>query len=308
MMIFILYFLSQITNPDPGNPIELGNVHWLRSMDEAQTRSKKECKPILILFQEIPGCSTCRTYGNDVLSHPLIVETIETYFIPLAIYNNKGGPDAEILNLYHEPAWNNPVVRIVDEKGKDLGSRLSGNYSIHGLAELITNILIKTQGKAPFYLQLLTDELSATQHGASNATYSMYCFWRGEALFGGLNGVIKTSAGFQNGKEVVKVAYDENVISLSQLNKIADQSTCRVESSGNFSPDNTPKYYLSNSKYKGVPMTETQKCRVNSALSEGQNPDVFLSPAQLDYLKVMPQKNYVGVSLQEGWASAKKTE
>jgi hypothetical protein len=108
-----------------GNPVELGNVHWLRSMYEAQARSKSECKPILILFQEIPGCITCRSYGSDVLSRPLIVEEIETYFVPLAIYNNRGGQDAEVLQRYNEPAWNNPVVKIVDEKGKDLVARLS---------------------------------------------------------------------------------------------------------------------------------------------------------------------------------------
>ena len=233
---------------------------------------------------------------------------LKHYFIPLAIYNNKQGHDAEILNRYHEPAWNNPVVRIVDEKGKDLASRLSGNYSAHGLTDLMTNILISTQGKAPLYLQLLTDELRATQHGTSIATYSMYCFWRGEALFGGLNGVIKTSAGFQNGKEVVKVEYDATVISLSQLNKIADQSTCKAESSGNFSPDNTPKYYLSNSNYKGIPMTEIQKCRVNSALAEGQNPDVFLSPAQLTVSKRFASKKLCWSVTEGRMVTAKKTD
>ena len=79
------------------NPIELGTVHWLRSMEEAQAKSKKENKIILILFQEIPGCQTCQQYGSEVLSNPLIAETIETYFVPLAIYNNLGGADAEVL-------------------------------------------------------------------------------------------------------------------------------------------------------------------------------------------------------------------
>ena len=101
------------SNPDP---VELGKVHWIRNLDEAKLKSQRECKPILILFQEVPGCATCRNYGSDVLSQPLIVEAIETYFIPLAIYNNKGGHDGEVLLMYNEPAWNNPVVRIVDEK------------------------------------------------------------------------------------------------------------------------------------------------------------------------------------------------
>lgn len=305
-MIYILIMINFIFFSGQGNPTELGDVHWLRSMEEAQVRSKAEKKPILILFQEIPGCITCRTYGNEVLSHPLIVETIETYFVPLAIYNNKQGEDAEILRRFNEPAWNNPVVRIVDEKGNDLTSRLNGNYSPLGLSDMMTNVLIKTLGKAPLYLQILTDELAAKQKGTTTATYTMYCFWAGEVLFGVVNGVISTSAGYQEGKEAVKVEYDPGVISKSQLDKIAQQSTCKATSGGSFRPDTTPKYYLTNSKYRGIPMTEIQKCRVNSALADGQNVDVFLSPSQLAFLKISPQKNYVGVSLTEGWMAAKK--
>ena len=68
------------------NPVELGDVHWMRNYDEAVAESKRQCKPILILFQEVPGCQTCRQYGSEVLTHPLIVEAIETHFIPLAIF------------------------------------------------------------------------------------------------------------------------------------------------------------------------------------------------------------------------------
>ncbi|MEP6794558.1 MAG: VPGUxxT family thioredoxin-like (seleno)protein, type 2 [Saprospiraceae bacterium] len=305
-MIYIFMLLNLIACSGPENPTELGDVHWLRSMEEAQARSKADNKPILILFQEIPGCITCRTYGNEVLSHPLIVESIETYFVPLAIYNNRQGEDAEILRRFNEPAWNNPVVRIVDEKGNDLISRLNGNYTPYGLSDMMTNVLIKTNGKAPLYLQILTDELASRQKGTTTVTYTMYCFWAGEALFGTVNGVISTSAGYQEGKEAVKVEYDPGVISKSQLDKIAQQSTCKATSGGSFRPDTTPKYYLTNSKYRGVPMTEIQKCRVNSALAEGQNADVFLSPSQLAFLKVSPQKNYVGLSLTDGWNSGKK--
>lgn len=298
--------INLIACSGPGNPTELGEVHWLRSMEEAQVRSKAEHKPILILFQEIPGCITCRTFGNEVLSHPLIVETIETYFVPLAIYNNNQGEDAEILRRFNEPAWNNPVVRIVDEKGNDLISRLNGNYSPYGLSDMMTNVLVKKNGTAPVYLQLLTDELAAKQKGTSTTTYTMYCFWAGEVLFGAVNGVISTSAGYQEGKEAVKVEYDPGVISKSQLDKIAQQATCKATSGGSFRPDTTPKYYLNNSKYRGIPMTEVQKCRVNNAIGEGQNADVFLSPLQLAFLNISPQKNYVGVLLTDGWNSGKK--
>ena len=290
-----------MTGVDSGNPVELGKVHWLRSMDEAVNRSKTECKPILILFQEVPGCETCRQYGNEVLSHPLIVEVIETLYVPLAIYNNKGGHDAEILKKFNEPSWNNPVVRIVNDKGADVTSRLSGNYSALGLTEMMINALIKRNGKAPVYLQLLADEMAAKKRGTQLATYSMHCFWSGEALFGNLNGVIATTAGWKNGKEVVKVEYDPLIISRSQLDKASAKLSCKNADQGAFAGDKTPKYYLSNHAYRSIPMTELQKTRVNSALAERQAPDEFLSPRQLGFLDKNPTANYVSMPLAEAW-------
>jgi len=73
------------------NPEELGKVQWNRTLEEAQKMAIRDKKPIFILFQEIPGCGTCKNYGTEVLSHPLIAEAIETFFIPLAIHNNKNG-------------------------------------------------------------------------------------------------------------------------------------------------------------------------------------------------------------------------
>lgn len=296
IILFLFPFMLQAQN----NPIELGYAHWLRSFDEAQARGKKEGKSILILFQEIPGCATCRNYGSDVLTHPLLVEAIETEFIPLAIHNNKGGHDAEVLKRYHEPAWNNPVVHVVNSEGTDILPRLSGNYSTAGLAALMTNALIKQKGKAPIYLQLLADELSAQQKITSKATYSMYCFWTGEALFGKLNGVIRTTAGFEGGKEVVAVEYNPAVISKAELDKIAQSQKCAVSAGGSFRADATPKYYLSNSEYKVIPMTEIQKCRVNSALAEKQDPRVYLSARQIAFLKTS-SRNCVAISLKDCW-------
>ena len=57
--------------------IELGKVSWLRDYEEALGQSQLTNKPVLLFFQEIPGCATCVNYGRDVLSHPLMVEFIE---------------------------------------------------------------------------------------------------------------------------------------------------------------------------------------------------------------------------------------
>ena len=34
---------------------ELGQVHWGRSLEEAKAQSAESGKPILVLFQEVPG-------------------------------------------------------------------------------------------------------------------------------------------------------------------------------------------------------------------------------------------------------------
>ena len=37
------------------NPEELGKVKWLRNLAEATADAKKTGKPVLIMFQEVPG-------------------------------------------------------------------------------------------------------------------------------------------------------------------------------------------------------------------------------------------------------------
>lgn len=281
MILMLMIYMSSGNT----NPVELGDVAWLRNMDEAVKKSKLENKPILILFQEVPGCQTCKNYGSQVLTHPLIVEAIESHFIPLAIFNNKGGHDAEILKRYHEPAWNNPVVRIVKASGEDVLPRLSGNYSAEGLTGMMVNALVQLKGKSPAYLQLLADELTARKKGTATAVYSMHCFWSGEALFGKVNGVIATTAGWQNGREVVKVEYDPSVLTKTQLDQIAKQGHCAISAGDKFSVDKTPKYYLSNHALRCVPMTELQKARVNSAIAEGQDAMYYLSERQIQISK-----------------------
>ena len=276
------------------NVQELGEVVWLRSYDEALAQSKLKDKPVLILFQEVPGCLTCRNYGDNVLSHPLLVDVIQHYFVPLAIYNNKGGEDKKILSKYNEPSWNNPVVRIVDAKGKDLIKRVNGNYSAEGLLFGIVQSFAERQKKIPQDVQLLQDILT-TQPNAQ-ATYSMYCFWSGEKTYGKLNGVYSTTAGWQDGKEVVQVVYDDRLISEKQLSQKGKAARCAddvVEGTKGFRKDKDPKYYLKNSVYRQLPMHPLQAARINSLLGEGiKDVSEWLFPSQKKWM----EKNTAGKS------------
>src|SRR5207247_2616078 len=79
------------------NPRELGLVRWGRSLDAVRAESRSSGRPVLLLFQEIPGCKTCVDFGQGPLSNPLLVEAIESEFVPVAIYNNRAGADADLL-------------------------------------------------------------------------------------------------------------------------------------------------------------------------------------------------------------------
>lgn len=299
------------------NPIELGTVQWQRNLEKAIPLSQKTNKPIFILFQEVPGCFTCQNYGAEVLSHPQIVEAIETLFIPVAIFNNKGGEDAKTLKKFGEPSWNNPVVRIISPDEKDLVPRLNGNYTRAGVVKRMIEALNKTSSPIPEYLRLLNQELHSRAHQNEKSVFAMYCFWSGEGAFGKLDGVISTTAGFLNGYEVVEVEYDENILPYKELvnyaikNQMASAIFTRTNaqqkiaksilgdkaqiSNKEIRPDREPKYYTLNTIVKYLPMTDIQAARVNSAIGKRANFEQYLSPKQIALLKTIkanPKSNW----------------
>lgn len=295
--------------PAPDNPEELGKVHWLRDLDAGKAEAEKSGKPILILFQEVPGCSNCTRYGNNTLSHPLIVEAIETYFVPVCIYNNKDGKDAEALKRFDEPAWNNPVVRIVRADYSDVVLRMGDFRSSYQLVEGMRRALDLTGAIAPRYLELLEEELLAREAGLETATFSMYCFWSGEGTFGTIPGVVETEPGFQDGREVVRVQFNPAIVKKEDLEKKTQPKGIQACSKNEgFRSDREPKYYLAQTDYKFVPMTTLQACRANSLAGNSQSPDELLSPRQLALLKTIKEnpkkgwKNMIGrKDLAQAW-------
>jgi hypothetical protein len=274
-------------------PEELGMVSWHRNYDEAKEQANKLNKPIFILFQEVPGCATCRNYGNDVLSHPLIVDAIENEFIPLAIYNNVKGHDRDVLNQFNEPTWNNPVVRVVDSNGKGLVSRLNGNYTSFGLVNYMLISLAAGFHGQPEYLKIAAAELETGKKSqVSQATYSMYCFWSGEAHLGQLDGVVATEPGFMNGKEVVRVTYNNDLIDEKTITSHAQKAQCSLETqSSKFKADKDPQYYLKQTNFKYLALTPLQKTKINSALKNGENASTLLSPSQSLFLTKIQNKS-----------------
>ena len=150
---------------------ELGDVMWLRDYDVALARAAERGRPVLLLFQEIPGCSTCLNFGHDVLANPLLVELIEDRFVAVAIHNNRPGKDAEILHRFSEPAWNNPVVYFLHADGQQILPKLADRYDPLGLYQKILSVLEALGQDVPDYFRLLRDDLMIDYGLAKSAVF-----------------------------------------------------------------------------------------------------------------------------------------
>ncbi len=143
-------------------PVEVGAVSWQRDLEPAYGQSENSGKPVLILFQEVPGCAGCQQFGREVLSNPQIVEAIENEFVPVLVHNNRPGKDAEILKSFGEPAWNFQVIRFLDSKGKDLIPRKDKVWTVPTVAARMVKALEVAKREVPGYLRALAGkELAA---------------------------------------------------------------------------------------------------------------------------------------------------
>ncbi len=218
------------------NPIEVGSVRWSRDLEGAYEKSLQTARPVLVLFQEVPGCAGCQKFGRTVLTHPLLVEAIETEFIPVVVYNNQEGPDRQILRHFNEPAWNYQVIRFLNGQGKDIIPRKDRVWSIQAVAERMVAALRAVGRPVPNYLQAVAVEHRTTQHRES--AFAMHCFWTGEMELGKINGVISTEAGWIEGREVTKVVYDKRKVSLQALADQAKNAKCALKV---YVPENSPE-------------------------------------------------------------------
>ena len=179
----------------PQNPIEIGSVEWGRDFEGALAASKRSGKPVFAFFQEVPGCSGCKTFGSVVMSDPAIVQAVQDEFIPVLIYNNRPGKDAELLKRYGEPSWNYQVMRFLDASGTDLIPRQDRIWTIEGLAGRMIRSLEIVGRRVPGYLKVVAYENEAERH--ATAAFAQHCFWTGELELGQIPGVITTEAGGQ---------------------------------------------------------------------------------------------------------------
>jgi len=139
-------------------PIETGAVDWGRDLDKALRLSGETGRPVFLLFQEVPGCSGCQDFGRTVLSNPRVVEVIENEFIPVLVYNNRGGEDRRLLKRFNEPAWNYQVVRFLDSEGRDIIPRRDRVWTVSHLASRMIETLQAVGRSVPDSLRALAEE------------------------------------------------------------------------------------------------------------------------------------------------------
>ena len=183
-------------------------------------------------------------------------------------------------------------------------SRLAGNYTAGGLALQMNLALTKTFKQVPEYLKLLSEATSVKEE--DTAYYQMYCFWTGEAHLGSKDGVVATEPGWLGGAEVVKVTFDESTISKKDLDNYAKSAKCQpVKGNSKYRTDKDPQYYLKNSPYKYLPLSEIQKSRINSALGQRADATVYLSPTQKKLLNSNKSKKVLyDLPIEEAWSMA----
>ena len=250
-----------------------------------------------------------------------MVEAIETLFVPVVVYNNKEGKDAELLQRFQEPSWNNPVIRYLDADTKDLIERKDGVWSQVGTAARMSKALQASGAQVPTYLQLLASQIQT--NAQQEAVFAMHCYWEGEAMIGGIPGVLDTHSAWLGDKEVVQVRFDPQVVDYrtllqesrkvecashvfattdeqleiarelvgNQVTRLTDEHVYREVR------DTEQKYHLRQTLYRHLPLTVLQSTRLNAYVRQKKSAATIrdlLSPHQvqiLDQIKTVYEQN-----------------
>jgi hypothetical protein len=311
--ITLLILRAVVVCAEPNDP-EVGLVNWQRDFDKALAASSEVGKPLFVLFQEVPGCHGCKKFGQSVLTDPLLVEAIETEFIPVLIYNNRGGKDAELLKRYREPSWNFQVIRFLDSAGRDIIPRKDKVWTREAVLERMISALQKYQRKVPEYLTRLNFSMSAK---LESMAISMHCFWTGERILGALPGVLRTQAGWLDGGEVTRVWFlPESISSMSIIraavransadriylaadtieatysaqrkSSIAEIPKIEVFNERNYrvAKPSDQKKQIQGTPYEKLQLSEYQLTKVNAYVRQDDGKArSYLSPRQLDLLR-----------------------
>lgn len=142
-------------------------------------------------------------------------------------------------------------------------------------------------------VSLKAPDAAAGEKKIARIAMSQYCFWTGELEIGGIEGVVRTEAGWLDGHEVTLVDYDENVIKQDSLVKKAKAASCanKVYTGDALAGYRTArqadqKRQLQGTIFAKVPnLTDYQKTKLNAfARGNPRKAKTFLTAEQLKNL------------------------
>ena len=301
---------AQRAGPPPAVP-ELGCVRWSQSLDEARAESKQAVRPIALLFQRSPAAHSARVFGETALSHPLIVELLETEFIPVRAIKNDP-IDSSVLVQYGEPATGGPVLRFLDSHGNDIVPRRDDVADTHGLAERLAEVFAALGRSVPGYVQVVAEE---TAPGArEHAWIDVPDLSQSAPQLAAIPGVVGTGTGKLAGREVLQVTYRPARLSFRELlEQVAQEVRVDLVYAGDqaqletarrlmrgrvrrlqsapepVAEPSSDKGYLRRSHLRYLPLTPLQALRINADLANSRGASRWLSPRQLRLAVLLAQ-------------------
>jgi len=291
---------------------ELGRIRWLESYSEALERAETENKPILVLIYNS---------GNDfvpeksALNHPLSVEAIESLFVPVAFSEQKGNMSDRLGMVDLQPDFES-VILITDTQGNELTEKLYNNQAMAPFTDVLTASLSNAGHPVPEYLQVIHSE-SGAEGTTETAVITQHCFWSGEVELGVHDAVVFTEPGYIEKFEAIRIVFDNSKVSYKNLLErakslglldtvyplndtqyteaieVIDKSNVMYFNQIEYNPASDRKnykFYIGKTFYRFVPMTPKQALLVNNALFFEADPDVFLSPRQIEMYEFIKGK------------------
>jgi len=260
----------------------------LTDIDQAKNLANE--KPIFVLSKDFEQSAP--------LFQPLIIEVIESHFIPVLISE----PSATIEVRSHNGEQEIWKLKIDAEETVDLINDKENLWTYKIVEGIIRSLRVLSK-TIPTYIESLSQELNPNKE---KATFCMYCFWTGEVKLGSIPGVVGTRAGFLGWGEVVEVQYDPQRLQYEELVKQAIRSdqassiythtpqqdailnksfpktkhsaTTKLASNA---PMSDQKRQLRFSSIAWIPLTPFQAVQVNAALGSSKRVENYLSPKQL---------------------------
>ncbi len=281
---------------------ELGRVRWSGSLDEARAAAAREVLPVALLFQRVPGSEEARKFGETALSHPLLVEVLETEFVPVRAIKNDPLNES-ILERYGESDRGGPVLRILDAHGSDLVPRRDDVVDTHGLATRLIEVLGALGHAVPGYLQLVAEETAPGP--LERAWIEAPDRAEGEVHLANIPGVVGTRAAVFAGRDTIEVAFRPATLTFRDLltkaaavdaasfvfartdaqldtaRRVLHGRARRIDETPEHAPLEQDKPHLKRSHLRYLPLTPMQAMRINSDLATGHDPARWLSPRQI---------------------------